>query len=55
MENVDKRGFVWCTWDRFVVICSRSVEALVDTSHDGNDLSDGQLQVCDIIDTSTQV
>jgi hypothetical protein len=38
-----------------VVLCSRFVEALVDTGHDGNDWNDGQLQVHDIVDTSLQV
>jgi hypothetical protein len=37
MKNVDAPRFVWFTQDKFVVLCSRSVEALVDTSHDGND------------------
>jgi hypothetical protein len=37
MENVDEPRFVWFTQDKFVVLCSRSVEALVDMSHDGND------------------
>jgi hypothetical protein len=48
MENVDEHTFVCCTWAKFVVLCPRSVEALVDTGHDGNDWIDGQLQVCDI-------
>jgi hypothetical protein len=52
MENVDEYTFVCCTWAKFVVLCPRSVEALVDTGHDANDWIDGQLQVHDINDTS---
>jgi hypothetical protein len=52
MENVNKHTFVCCTWAKFVGLYPRSVEALVDMGHDANDWIDGQLQVCDINDTS---
>jgi hypothetical protein len=52
MENVDKHIFVCCTLAKFVVLCPRSVEALVDMGHDTNDWIDGQLQVRDLNNTS---